>query len=413
MGDALPFVDLGAGRHPVQIAAGHSHVCAVLDDGSVKCFGSNSYRACGQPTDSTNTGFGNEPGEMGDDLPSVDLGEGRTAVQICANVAYSCVIDDLGGLRCWGNHPGRGDLMYAPDSVNVGSDTGAVVQIACGGYNAIHMCAVFADGRVKCWGSNGGGQLGLGDTNTRGRGNTGNMGDALPYVDLGTGRTALQVTAGDIHSCALLDNLQVKCWGNAAYGQLGYGDTIQRGSGPGDMGDQLPYVNLTGNAPGVTIVSHVNVPWSAIFPPPLPSPPPPPPPSPPPPPVAPPPPPSPPPPPAAPPPPPSYQESQQGDEQDAPAGGVKQTPAEKSSGGSLSVGGAVAVGFACGFFTVCGILGAMAVRRYLQRYSDQSGLPMTIKTKMAKKNDGSAQPHTGTGMNAKQYMSTVNPLSRG
>ena len=43
------------------------------------------------------------------------------------------------------------------------------------------------------------------------------------------------------------------------------------------------------------------------------------------------------------------------------------------------------MGFACGFFTVCGILGAMAVRRYLQRYSDQSGLPMTIKTKMAKK----------------------------
>ena len=89
-------------------------------------------------------------------------------------------------------------------------------------------------------------------------------------------------------------------------------------------------------------------------------------------------------------------------------GEIKQTPAEESSGGSLSVGGAVAVGFACGFFTVCGILGAVAVRRYLQRYSAQSGLPMTIKTKMAKKKDGRE-----TGMNAKNYMSTTNPLSWG
>lgn len=94
-------------------------------------------------------------------------------------------------------------------------------------------------------------------------------------------------------------------------------------------------------------------------------------------------------------------------------GGVKQTPAEKSSGESLSVDGAVAVGYVGGVVTACILLGAVAVRRYLHRYSAQSGLPMTIKTKMAKKNDGSAQPHTGTGMNAKQYMSTVNPLSRG
>ena len=115
----------------------------------------------------------------------------------------------------------------------MGSDTGAVVQIACGGVNAYHMCAVFADGRVKCWGSNGSGQLGLGNTNERGLGYSWNMGDGLPYVDLGTGRTALQVTAGSAHSCALLDNLEVKCWGLNMNGQLGYGDTIQRGSGPG------------------------------------------------------------------------------------------------------------------------------------------------------------------------------------
>jgi len=89
-------------------------------------------------------------------------------------------------------------------------------------------------------------------------------------------------------------------------------------------------------------------------------------------------------------------------------GGVKQTPAEKSSGESLSVGGAVAVGYVGGVVTACILLGAVAVRRYLHRYSAQSGLPMTIKTKMAKKKDGRE-----TGMNAKNYMSTTNPLSWG
>ena len=214
MGDALPFVSLGTGRHPVQVAAGHSHACVLLDNGDVKCFGHNGQKRLGQAYwDSTNSKIGDEPGEMGDDLPKVDLGEGRKAVQICANGAFGCPIDDQANLRCWGNHPGRGS--FAPELVQVGSGTGAVVQIACGAYNAYHMCALFFDGRVKCWGSNGSGQLGLGDTNNRGQGSAAeNMGDALPYVDLGTGRTALHVSAGSYHPCALLDNLQVKCWGS-------------------------------------------------------------------------------------------------------------------------------------------------------------------------------------------------------
>jgi len=214
MGDALPFVSLGTGRHPVQVASGHTHTCVLLDNGDVKCFGSNSNMALGLAYDSTNSKIGDQPGEMGDDLPKVDLGEGRTAVQICASGAFGCAIDDQANLRCWGNHPGR-DSSFYPELVQVGSGTGAVVQIACGAYNAFHMCALFVDGRVKCWGSNGSGQLGLGDTNNRGQGSAAeNMGDALPYVDLGTGRTALHVSAGSYHPCALLDNLQVKCWGS-------------------------------------------------------------------------------------------------------------------------------------------------------------------------------------------------------
>ena len=58
-------------------------------------------------------------------------------------------------------------------------------------------------------------------------------------IDLGTGRTAIAIAAGDIHTCALLDDDTVKCWGANATGQLGQGDANGRGGGAGEMGHDL------------------------------------------------------------------------------------------------------------------------------------------------------------------------------
>jgi len=99
---------------------------------------------------------------------------------------------------------------------------------------------------VKCWGSNYSGQLGLGDTNNRGDG-PGEMGDNLPAVDLGTGRTATAISCKNSYCCALLDNKSVKCWGYNGSGQLGLGDTNNRGDASGEMGDNLPAVDLGSN----------------------------------------------------------------------------------------------------------------------------------------------------------------------
>src|SRR5436309_1270185 len=74
-----------------------------------------------------------------------------------------------------------------------------------------HTCALLDNASVKCWGANSSGQLGLGDVAARGDG-AGEMGDSLPAVALGTGRTATAVTAGSSNTCALLDNASVKCW---------------------------------------------------------------------------------------------------------------------------------------------------------------------------------------------------------
>ena len=70
------------------------------------------------------------------------------------------------------------------------------------------------------------------------------MGDNLPAVDLGAGRTARAISAGDRHTCVVLDNTSLKCWGKNESGQLGLGDNSTRGDGAGEMGGNLPVIGL-------------------------------------------------------------------------------------------------------------------------------------------------------------------------
>jgi cysteine-rich repeat protein len=77
-----------------------------------------------------------------------------------------------------------------------------VLQEVAGG---THTCALLNDGSVKCWGRNALGQLGLGDTAARGDG-PGELGEALPPVNLGSGKTVTALAAGSRHTCALLND---------------------------------------------------------------------------------------------------------------------------------------------------------------------------------------------------------------
>ena len=174
-----------------------------------KCWGYNYDGQLGRSdTDRYNShppARGDDANEMGANLPSVDLGSGWTAVDVAAGYYHTCVRLQNG-----------------------------------------------ADQALKCWGSNYDGQLGLGDTTNRGGGG-GQMGDSLPAVQLGTGRSAVALALGDYHSCALLDDASVKCWGANRYGQLGMGDTWAWawGGEGGEMGDSLPAVDL---GPGRAVV---------------------------------------------------------------------------------------------------------------------------------------------------------------
>ena len=305
MGDELPSVALGTGRSALAISVAGRHTCALLDDGSVKCWGSNGSGELGLGDRETR---GDGPDEMGDDLPAVDLGSGRKAVSVALGTRHACALLDDGSLKCWGANNwgalGLGDTTtrgalpeqmgdalpvvpvgraLAGAKLVVSDGTGLLFPdgtFECWGWNDygqlgdgststrgdrpgelldlrpvdlapstdVHAgwgfrCALLADRALKCWGVNQAGQLGRGDNERRGD-QPGEMGDALAAVDLGRGRSVVAVDVGDFQACALLDDASIKCWGSGNRGGLGTGDTEDRGDEPGEMGEALPAVDL-------------------------------------------------------------------------------------------------------------------------------------------------------------------------
>jgi cysteine-rich repeat protein len=246
-GDALASVSLGTNLTATAIAAGFEHTCALLNDGSVKCWGDNGF---GQLGVGASDNRGNHGDELGDMLPTVNLGAGQTATAIAAGARHTCALLDDRSVKCWGlNTSGqlgvgdtltRGDMMgYSLAAIDLGASK-TVSAIAVG---ASHTCALLDDRSVKCWGDNQFGQLGRGDTQNRGDGPT-EMGDNLLPIPLGTDMTAMAIATGANHTCALLSNGSIKCWGANYEGQLGRGDTQNRGDGPNEMGDNLPAIDL-------------------------------------------------------------------------------------------------------------------------------------------------------------------------
>ncbi len=250
MGDALPAVDLGAGRTAQAISTGQFSACALLDHGAVKCWGDNEDGELGL---GDAVARGSRSNQMGDNLPAVDLGTGRIATAISVGGDSACALLDDGAVKCWGYNAtgqlGLGDKQARGDQPGEMGDQLPTVNLGTGrsaraiSTSGLTTCAVLDNGTLKCWGFNLTGAVGLGDTTNRGD-QPNEMGDDLPTVDLGAGRTAQAVSVGYQATCALLDNGTVKCWGANGSGELGLGDTANRGDKPAEMGDALPAVDL-------------------------------------------------------------------------------------------------------------------------------------------------------------------------
>jgi alpha-tubulin suppressor-like RCC1 family protein len=132
------------------ITAGSQHSCALLGGGTVKCWGDNTYGQLGDGTTDTMTS-----------TPVTVTGlSGTTA--IAAGADHTCALLTDGSVKCWGaNHSGQlgdGTTTNWPSPM-AASGISMATAITAG---TAHTCALFGDGTVRCWGSNGSGQLGDG-----------------------------------------------------------------------------------------------------------------------------------------------------------------------------------------------------------------------------------------------------------
>ncbi len=215
------------------IATGGSHACAVLVDGRVRCWGSNSYGQIG-------TGM---IVDLGGDFPrpaDVLLADGERALQVAAGELHSCALLDDATVRCWGSAAygqlGNGSMAgswAAPVQVLEADGTPLdwVYRITAGGD---HTCALRWDGTTVCWGRNDQGQLGDGTRTNRSRAVT--VGK-MQKVAIGGGmytwvfapqRDLVSIDAGQLHTCATRSDGGAMCWGENAQRQLGDGTTTDR-----------------------------------------------------------------------------------------------------------------------------------------------------------------------------------------
>ena len=191
----------------VDISAGDSHTCAVTTTGGVKCWGNN---ASGQLGDGTTT-------DRSTPVDVVGLSSGVVAVS--AEAGYNCVLTVVGGVKCWGRNDsgqlGDGTTTHRSTPVDVVGLTSGVASVSAG---SGHTCVVTTEGGVECWGSNSTFQLGDGTTTDR----------TTPVEVAGLTSGVATVTAGWRHTCALTTTGGVKCWGSNGTGQLGNGVTTQQ-----------------------------------------------------------------------------------------------------------------------------------------------------------------------------------------
>jgi alpha-tubulin suppressor-like RCC1 family protein len=259
-GDAGPNpISIPGLRNATKVVVGLKHACALLDIGTVHCWGANSYGQLGDgsATGSSNTSnvpvpvsglsgvialtassdttcavtrpgsvfcwgtnlglFGNG-NNLGSNTP-VRVGSLDDAISISAGSGHICALRRGGGVACWGaNHDGNGLVTSAvggPEKapINLPPTTvegvGGAVNVAVGRLSA-QSCAIFADSTVGCWGT-----FLSPDRSTR--------------LEVRGLTEVASINAGRNHNCAVQTSGSVFCWGDNAEGQLGNG--TERSSG--------------------------------------------------------------------------------------------------------------------------------------------------------------------------------------
>jgi alpha-tubulin suppressor-like RCC1 family protein len=263
-----------AGPPWTEVSVGASDTCGIRADGSLWCWGANTY---GQ------LGTGEHASRMDVPQPVTRPARGGWA-SVSAGAAHTCATRTNGNLWCWGastlGQLGTGEhasRMDVPQQVTHPA-RGGWASVSAGG---AHTCATRTDNTLWCWGANTYGQLGTGTTIPArkprpvthparggwvsvnagdsytcairvptertpwcwGRNNFGQLGigndtdESLPrYVSTVHPDGWVSISAGGTHTCALHESTTLWCWGQDTYGQLGNGQNVTQVNTPQNIG---------------------------------------------------------------------------------------------------------------------------------------------------------------------------------
>jgi hypothetical protein len=184
------------------VSAGDQHTCAVLEGGTVRCWGDNSRGQLG----------------TGDTQPSLEPlevpGLGSNVTAVAAGQSHTCALHAGGQVTCWGANDrlqlGGGSATHSTRALLVEGLPANLTALTAG---ATHTCASTAAGEAWCWGSNTSGELG--------DGRSGVGLSSGPVRVEGLPGPARALTSGGGHTCARVGDGEVACWGSNATGALG------------------------------------------------------------------------------------------------------------------------------------------------------------------------------------------------
>ncbi|MCL2823611.1 MAG: hypothetical protein FWD57_06440 [Polyangiaceae bacterium] len=196
-----PATVSGLSSGVTSIAAGRRHACAIVSDGTVKCWGSNEFGQLGDNSTDNSS------------VPTITTGLGSGVTAIAAGFEHTCAIT-WAGVMCWGSNQ-YGQIGVGPNGSKIvpmlvdGLGSG-VSAIATGAY---FTCAIRASDDLVCWGSNQFGEMGKSSRVVRN----------MPASVSGLGGLLSTVSGGGNHTCVLDAVGAVYCWGANQNGQLGIG----------------------------------------------------------------------------------------------------------------------------------------------------------------------------------------------
>jgi alpha-tubulin suppressor-like RCC1 family protein len=214
----------------IQVSVGGEHACAVVGDGTVDCWGNNEHGELGVPNDGA-VGFSGKvsfkPVKV--QAPLGNQGVLTRTIAVSAGWDFTCSLDLSAAAWCWGANT-QGQLGAGVP------DASSAIPLRVGIYEPIieiaasdsYACALLNNAvhSVRCWGSNGEGQLANGDDKLLDRSIPA---DVVISEKDGTKRllTGVQrIAAGGDRVCATMSDSSLACWGDNTQGALGNGDVV-------------------------------------------------------------------------------------------------------------------------------------------------------------------------------------------